>query len=128
MADPIEKGRRLGGLGVVLFSVPLLAMGIARVVSMLAFGESGATAPADAGSGEWVVTMATLVGVLPGVAGAALMVVALHLHGVRNRWLFWGALLPSILWAVLLFPWGVLGAVVMVSMFLWQLPMFFPAD
>ncbi len=129
--DPIERGRRLGRMGVMLYALPLVAVLLAKVVTSLAFGGDQAVGGGEgpsAGGGQWVVSIATFTGILPGLAGAVMMMVALHQYGVRNRWLFWWAIALSVIWGVLLFPGGIIVGVLVLSTFLWQLHIFFPPD
>lgn len=122
--DPLEHGRRLGFIGLMLYLVPLPANLIGRLIAAIAFDD--AAGGVASGGGDWVVLAANIIGMLPGVVGAVLMTVALHEHGARNRWFFWGAVVTSIGWGMLLFPIGVLVGAVVLAIFMWQLHIFFP--
>ena len=102
-------GRRWALLGVGLFTGPVWGKLVSIVWILGAFttlSESDGGSPEVLAAQVSSALVAMGVGILVGLLGLILILVALLHRGNRERWFFWSAVVISVLWCVLLFPLG----------------------
>ena len=104
-------GRWLASIGVVLFSGPLWGL-LGTVVGMiLAFNtlsDSGVAAPAEISKHVSFALYTTSIGMLVGLVGGAMILVAIHFTNYRAGWFKSWSIGLAIIWCFALFPFGLI--------------------
>lgn len=115
------KGGWVARIGLALFAGPVLGMigtviGMVRAFSTLA-ENSDATSEALA-SDISVALISMMIGIGLGFVGLILILVALLAIGNREKWFFWCSVILSIIWCLVIFPYGAIVGIPILILFI----------
>lgn len=115
------QGRWIARIGVALFTGPVWGMigamiGMIRAYTTLAV--SGEATPDALASDISVALLSTMIGIITGLAGAVLILVALFGAKNRKKWFFWWPVLLSTIWRLSIFPYGMIVGVPILILFI----------
>lgn len=110
-ASAKSRGRWLGALGVGLFTGPLWGMagtvaGMVRAFRTLAENQAASAEALSQNIG--FAMLATALGIVVGIVGAVLILVALFVSKNRENWFFWSSVILAGIWCLALFPYGLI--------------------
>lgn len=117
-----RRGRWLAATGVALFSGPAWGMLVTAFAMMRAFNtlEVAGEAETAAVLAEDIslALMATMVGLIVGLVGVVLILIALFGVKNRERWFFNWSVVLAIIWCLVLFPYGLVVGVPVLILFI----------
>ena len=119
--ESATQGHQLAKVGIILFTGPFWGL-LGTVFSMLrAFGTLSENNNADPSALAHNISLALnaiLIGLLVGLPGAILILIALLRSKNRERWFYRWAIILSVIWCLLIFPYGMIVGLPIAILFL----------